>query len=94
MSSPTILWVRRDLRLTDHAALNAAVKRGGPVIPVFVRDETVDDLGAAPKWRLGLGLEHYAGTLAEKGSRLILRSGDARSIIPALAQETGAGAVY
>ena len=94
MSSPTILWIRRDLRLTDHAALNAAVKRGGPVIPVFVRDETVDDLGAAPKWRLGLGLEHYAGTLAEKGSRLILRSGDARSIIPALAQETGAGAVY
>ena len=94
MSSPTILWVRRDLRLTDHAALNAAVKRGGPVIPVFGRDETVDDLGAAPKWRLGLGLEHYAGTLAEKGSRLILRSGDARSIIPALAQETGAGAVY
>ena len=94
MSSPTILWVRRDLRLTDHAALNAAVKRGGPVIPVFVRDETVDDLGTAPKWRLGLGLEHYAGTLAEKGSRLILRSGDARSIIPALAQETGAGAVY
>ena len=94
MSSPTILWVRRDLRLTDHAALNAAVKLGGPVIPVFVRDATVDDLGAAPKWRLGLGLEHYAGTLAEKGSRLILRSGDARSIIPALAQETGAGAVY
>jgi deoxyribodipyrimidine photo-lyase len=80
--------------LSDHAALSAAVKRGGPVIPVFLRDDLVDDLGAAPKWRLGLGLDHYAASLAGKGSRLILRSGDAREVIPALVKETGADAVY
>ncbi len=94
MTSPTLVWIRRDLRLSDHAALTAAVARGGPVIPVFLRDDLVDDLGAAPKWRLSLGLGHFAETLASKGSRLILRSGDARAVIPALAQELGAGAVY
>ena len=54
MTSPTLVWIRRDLRLSDHVALTAAVKRGGPVIPVFIRDDLVDDLGAAPKWRLAL----------------------------------------
>ena len=94
MTSPTLVWFRRDLRLSDHAALTAAVARGGPVIPVFLRDAVVDGLGAAPKWRLGLGVECLAEALTEKGSRLILRSGDAREVIPALVKETGAGAVY
>ena len=94
MAETTLVWIRRDFRLSDHAALSAAVKRGGPVIPVFLRDETVDDLGAAPKWRLGLGLEHYAKALEAKGSRLILRSGDARTVIHKLLEETGATAVY
>ena len=94
MTSPTLVWIRRDLRLSDHAALVAAVERGGSVIPVFPRDSSVDGLGAAPKWRLGLGLETYTEALEAKGSRLILRSGDARDVIPALVRETGAGAVY
>ncbi|GAA4217220.1 deoxyribodipyrimidine photo-lyase [Sagittula marina] len=93
-TSPTILWVRRDLRLSDHAALTAAVSRGGPVIPVFIRDGLVDELGAAPKWRLGLGLEGYGEALTEAGSRLILRSGPAREVLEELVEQTGAGAVY
>ena len=94
MAETTLVWIRRDLRLSDHAALSAAVARGGAVIPVFVRDDTIDDLGAAPKWRFGLGLEHYARSLEDKGSRLILRSGDARTFIPKLVEDTGATAVY
>jgi deoxyribodipyrimidine photo-lyase len=94
MAKPTLVWIRRDLRLSDHAALVAAAERGGPLIPVFLRDALVDGLGAAPKWRLGLGLACFDAALRDKGSRLILRSGDARQIIPALVKETGAGAVY
>lgn len=92
--SPTIVWVRRDLRLSDHAALTAAVARGGPVIPVFLRDHTVDALGAAPKWRLERGLASFIEALEEKGARLILRAGPAQEVIPELVRETGAGAVY
>ncbi|MEM7074570.1 MAG: deoxyribodipyrimidine photo-lyase [Pseudomonadota bacterium] len=90
----TLLWFRRDLRLADHEALIAAQARGGPVIPVFVCDPLVDALGAAPRWRLGLALEHLARRLEDKGSRLVLRRGNALEVLRALARETGADAVY
>ncbi len=93
-SSPTIVWLRRDLRLSDHPALLAACQRGGPVIPVFICDESVEGLGAAPKWRLGLGLENLANQLEDKESRLILRLGNAFETLLALIAETGATAVH
>ncbi|MEL6481357.1 MAG: deoxyribodipyrimidine photo-lyase, partial [Pseudomonadota bacterium] len=34
-NAPTILWFRRDLRLSDHPGWEAALEAGGPVIPVF-----------------------------------------------------------
>lgn len=91
---PALLWFRRDLRLGDHSALCAALARGGPVIPVFVRDAQVDALGAAAKWRLGLSLDDLTRRLAARGSRLILRSGPAEETLGALAAETGARAVH
>ncbi|MDO6585499.1 deoxyribodipyrimidine photo-lyase [Salipiger sp. 1_MG-2023] len=91
--APILVWIRRDLRLTDHAALTQAAGTGRPVIPVFIRDHTVDALGAAPKWRLGLGLDAYAQALKDKGSRLILRAGPAREVLEALVDETGADTV-
>ncbi|WP_136637561.1 cryptochrome/photolyase family protein [Pseudooceanicola onchidii] len=91
--TPTILWFRRDLRLTDHPALVAAAKRGA-VIPVFIHDDSVANLGAAPKWRLGQGLGAFAAALKAAGSRLILRRGPAREVLEELVAETGAGAVY
>ncbi|WP_299147790.1 deoxyribodipyrimidine photo-lyase [uncultured Tateyamaria sp.] len=93
-STPIILWFRRDFRLSDHPALSAASATGRPVIPVVIRDKSVDDLGAAPKWRWGLGAAHLDGSLRDKGSRLICRSGDALAVLQALIKETGAGAVY
>ena len=93
-TKPTLLWLRRDLRLSDHPALTAALDAGGPVIPVFINDASVQSLGAAPKWRLGLALERFAKTLEDKGSRLILRRGNALDVLRALISETGAGAVH
>ncbi len=92
--SPILLWYRRDLRLSDHPALQAALATGRPIIPIFVRDALVDALGAAPKWRLGLGLGHLSQSLGSKGSALVLRSGDALEAIKTLISQTGAGAVY
>ncbi|QBF32067.1 deoxyribodipyrimidine photo-lyase [Thalassococcus sp. S3] len=92
--TPVLVWVRRDLRTSDHPALSAACKSGRPVIPVFIRDSQVDGLGAAPKWRLGLGLEAFAERLEEKGSRLVLRAGDALDVLQHVIEETGADAVY
>ena len=91
--TPTLVWLRRDLRLSDNAALLAACARGGPVIPVFICDESADALGAAPKWRLGLSLHVLAQALEQNGSRLILRKGNALDVLKALVAETGAQAV-
>ncbi|MEM5468196.1 deoxyribodipyrimidine photo-lyase [Celeribacter marinus] len=88
-----IWWIRRDFRLCDNPALVAAAL-AGDVLPVFIRDETVDALGAAPKWRMGLGLAHLMERIEAVGGRVVLRAGDARVIIPALAREVGATCVH
>ncbi len=93
MTAATLLWIRRDLRLSDHPALTAAIARGGPVIPVFIRDAGVDGLGSAPKFRLGLGLAAFAASLQGAGSQLVLRSGDALAVLRALIAETGGRSV-
>lgn len=90
---PTLLWLRRDLRLGDHPGWAAALGQGGPVIPVFVLDPLTEGLGAAPRWRLGAALARFDATLRARASRLILRRGPAVETLLALAAETGAGGV-
>ena len=94
-SRPLVIWwIRRDLRLTDNPALTAALEDSRAVLPVYILDEQDEALGAAPKFRLGLGLEHFGRELAKAGSRLILRRGSALEVLKDLIAETGAGAVH
>ena len=41
MSAINIFWFRRDLRLTDNAALYHALKDRNPVVPVFIFDRNI-----------------------------------------------------
>ncbi|WP_340645567.1 deoxyribodipyrimidine photo-lyase [Phenylobacterium sp.] len=95
MPAPTFVWFRRDLRLADNLALEAAVRAGGPTIPLYVLDETPDlrAPGAASLWWLDKTLAALAADLEAIGSRLILRRGLAADIVTQLARETAAGAV-
>ena len=88
--APLILWFRRDLRLDDHPMLQAALQTGRPLIPLCILDPEMEALGAAPKWRLGLGIEAFAAGLATVGARLVLRRGPALAVLQALVAETGA----
>ena len=90
---PLILWFRRDLRLADHPMLAATVATGRPLIPVFILDPETEAVGAAAKWRLGLGVAAFAQTLQDLGNRLILRRGPALPVLQALVAETGATGV-
>ncbi len=94
MTTPLILWFRRDLRLSDHPMLAAAVATGRPILPVFILDPETETLGAAPLWRLGLSVEEFACGLGALGSRLILRRGPALQVLQSLIAETGATAVH
>ncbi len=93
-NSPILLWFRRDLRLADHAALDAASKSGRPVIPIFLCDEVVKGQGAAPRFRLGLSVTAHGQALEGLGSQLILRKGSALDCLRELVRETGATAVW
>ena len=93
-NSPILLWFRRDLRLSDHPALTAAQASGRPVIPVFLHDECVDDLGAAPKFRLGLSVQALSDDLSRIGARLTLRRGAALASLQELIAQTGATSVW
>ena len=92
--TPLILWFRRDLRLSDHPMVSEAVRSGRPLVPLFVLDDETVALGAAPKWRLGLGVEAFAKRLEAVGARLILRRGPALDVLRAVIAETGAKGVW
>ena len=93
-SSPLLVWFRRDLRLDDNPMLAEAASSGRPVIPVFILDPETEGLGAAPKWRLGLGIAHLAKSLKKLGTTLILRRGPALEVLENLIAETGATSVW
>jgi deoxyribodipyrimidine photo-lyase len=93
----TLLWFRQDLRLADHPALNAALARGGPVIPVYVDADDEEGAwapGAAARWWRHHALASLDADLQARGSRLLLRRGPALMVLRELAQESGADAVY
>ena len=93
---PALVWFRRDLRLADNPALHAAAASGRAIVPVFILDETdgVRFPGAAGLWWLDKSLHALSGDLERAGSKLILRRGEAATLIPKLVEETGAEAVY
>ena len=94
MTKPSLLWFRRDLRLSDHPMLTAALASGGPVIPVFILDPETESMGSAALWRLGLSVADFAAGLSAMGSRLILRRGPAMDVLRQLVSETGADDVH
>lgn len=95
--APVIVWFRLDLRLQDNRALQAAVERGGPIIPVFILDDAGEGRwapGAASRWWLHHSLAALDASLRERGSRLVLARGDSLRVLRRLARATGAGAIH
>jgi deoxyribodipyrimidine photo-lyase len=93
----TIVWFRRDLRLSDNPALEAAVARGGPVVAAWVHapEEEGDSApGAAARVFLHGALHSLAESLESRGGRLVLRRGPTIEALIDLARETGADAVH
>lgn len=95
-SPPVILWFRRDLRLDDNPALNAALATGQPIVPLYILDEFGEGrrLGGASRWWLDRSLRALASDLRGRGARLILRRGDAEAELHRLIAETGADRVF
>lgn len=94
-SSPALVWFRLDLRRNDNPALYHAYESGRPIIPLYIldKDEQMSDwpMGAASK----LWLHHSLQSLNDSlNSNLVLRTGSAADIIPAIAAEYDVQDIY
>ena len=93
----TILWLRRDLRVHDHPALEAARRDAGALVPVFCFDDRLLHGRHASGPRTQFLLECLAdldAALRDRGSRLVVRHGRPEDELPALARECNADAVH
>lgn len=94
--SCTVVWFRRDLRISDHLPLYRAALRG-EVIPVFVLDRALlyhpETASARVSFMLDC-LRSLDADLQAKGGRLILRYGDPVTVLPDIVAETNADGIY
>jgi deoxyribodipyrimidine photo-lyase len=92
----TVLWLRRDLRLHDHPALQAA-READRMIPVFCFDDGLikGRHASGPRTRFLLEcLSELDEGLRARGSRLYVRRGDPAHELARLAEEVGADALH
>ena len=97
MSSPSVVWFRDDLRLSDNPALQAAVARNAPLVLLYLLDEVspgIRPLGGATRWWLHHSLTALTADIERLGGRLVLRRGSADDEVPKMVAETRAGAVF
>jgi len=96
-STPTLLWLRQDLRLADNPALHRAAAGGGPLACLYVLDDEGPGehaIGGAQRWWLHRSLAALGQALAERGNALVLRRGPAAEIVESVAREIGAAEVF
>ena len=98
MSKAAIVWFRRDLRLADNPALDAALEQHQRVIPVYIHASNEGEDwrdGAASNWWLHHSLKSLAESLRKLGSRLVLAdSSNSLDTLLQLASQAGADHVY
>ena len=96
MSLPiTLVWLRRDLRLFDHTALQTAIRLGRPLAAVFVFDRDILDALPADDRRLSFiheSLSEMHAALRAKNVPLWVLHGRAAEAVPALAAQLNAAA--
>jgi deoxyribodipyrimidine photo-lyase len=95
--STALVWLRRDLRLSDHAALQAACAAHERVLPVYIhspREEGAWAPGAASRWWLHRSLRSLGRALEERGGQLYLAAGDTLGELNRLVAQSGARAIY
>ena len=92
-----IVWLRRDLRVMDNAALHHACLAAQQVVPLFILDETIlrrPDTGAARVAFLLDALRVLDTNLQARGGRLVVREGKTPDALMQAVQDFGAEAVF
>lgn len=94
-SQPGVVWFRRDLRLGDNPAWNAATASHGTVVALFVLEPALLELAGQHRRNQLFGhLNALHQELVGLGGGLTIRQGPAELAVPALVAELDATGVY
>ncbi len=93
-----LVWLRRDLRLDDHAALHHALKQAKHVYCTFIFDtDILDKLPHKQDRRVEFiweSITELKQALQDQGADLIVKHGKATNLVPALAKDLNIDAVF
>jgi len=95
--SPALVWLRRDLRLTDNPAIERAREHSRHLVFVYLHapgEEAPWEPGAASRWWLHHSLASLQKDLESRGQKLIIRRGPSLEALRTLLAETGARTVH
>jgi deoxyribodipyrimidine photo-lyase len=88
-----IWWIRRDLRLADNAALQAALA-AGPVVPVFILDPAFHASSPRRKDFLNEGLHALDRDLRARGSYLVIQTGRPVEVLGQIRRDTASEIIF
>jgi deoxyribodipyrimidine photo-lyase len=92
MSKRSIIWFRRDLRISDHPALLAAISESSEIVPVFILDpKLIKTLGSKRLAYLGQSLRALDESL---GNCLQVIAGDPLTVLKDLQKKYDAESVH
>ncbi|WP_254831299.1 DASH family cryptochrome [Haloglomus salinum] len=103
MSETAVVWFRDDLRVHDNETLNAAVAGAERVVPLYVFDERehagtgMFDLSKkGARWGRFRreAVVDLRASLRDLGGDLLVRHGDPRAVVPAVAETVDADTVH
>ena len=92
-----IVWFRRDLRLEDNTALQAAIASGTSVLPLFIFDNNIINELSPSDSRLNFIfdlLEKMQVTLAKFNRSILCKRGEPSKVIASLLDEYTIKAIY
>ena len=91
--SPGIFWFRRDLRLSDHPALERACAEHEALLLVYIDEHPTRPADASRAW-LARSLQALSSDITRRGGTLHVLEGAAHEVLPRLVVGTGASAVH
>jgi len=97
MSGVHVLLFRRDLRVHDHAALAAAVASGAAVLPLYIFEPGLWALPESSRRQFDFlmdALTELDEALTARGARLVVRTGEAVSVLQDLHRRHGIEAIH
>lgn len=96
--SPSIIWLRRNLRLEDNLVITSALKHSGPLQFIFIFDSDILSQFPDPNDRrlsfIAAALEEINQKLRTFGGNLLIFHGRPAQIIPKLATDLGTSDIF